>query len=92
MAGNKNIFLPVPPNLNEQEGMSLKAYLKPELVELGDLRTVTLGPSIGASDSPADGAWDNGFGKDLPQNISDKLNALSSPEATATPGYPINLP
>jgi hypothetical protein len=92
MAMNNGEFSQTPLNLNGKAGMHRKLYSKPELVELGDLRTLTLGPSIGVSDSPLEGAWNNDVTGSSPQSIQNQLDALSTPDAAPTPGYPINLP
>jgi hypothetical protein len=41
MPENHDLFLKI------KQDQTRKKYRKPELVELGDLRTVTLGPSVG---------------------------------------------
>jgi hypothetical protein len=92
MSNINSIFPQTPPDLIGKAGMPRKMYCKPDLVELGDLRTLTLGPSIGVSDSPADGAWNNGLGQSLPQTVQDKLNSLSTQDATPTPGLPTTYP
>jgi hypothetical protein len=47
-----------------KKGLTPKPYVKPRLIELGDLRSLTLGASPGLFESgpPGDTRFDNGIG------------------------------
>ena len=43
------------PETTNEEPVAPKPYQKPELIDLGDLRTLTLGPTIGLGESGNEG-------------------------------------
>ena len=70
---------------NGSPGKLRKPYFKPQLSALGDLRTLTLGPSlIGNTDSPLNGAYKT-LGSIKPSLVNG-LPVLDLP----TPGIPPN--